>query len=210
MRSPFHTTRCLHRTRWAVLTILSLVVLLQPCRSSPRHPSGQRGGSTGAALSGLTKTDVRFMQGMIAHHVQALEMVELVSDRTGNEAIQRLARRIEVSQKDEIAIMERWLERRGLAVPEGLHHGPLMPGMLTGEELARLAAADGEEFDRLFLEYMIRHHEGALVMVEDLFSGGGGQEVEVFQLASHVDADQRAEIARMREMLNILIQEGNE
>lgn len=154
--------------------------------------------------------DVRFVQGMIPHHAQALTMTGLVRDRTGNEAMHRLAGRIEVSQRDEIAIMERWLERRGLGLPEGHPHGPLMPGMLTEEELGRLAAATGEEFDRLFLELMIRHHEGALVMVADLFSSGGGQEVEIFQFASHVDADQRAEIARMRAMLNVLIEEDNE
>lgn len=85
-----------------------------------------------------------------------------------------------------------------------------MPGMLTDEELARLAAATGAEFERLFLELMIRHHEGALIMVADLFSSGGGQEAEIFQLASHVDADQRAEIARMRGMLNTRSQEDGE
>ncbi|MGH7573168.1 MAG: DUF305 domain-containing protein [Gemmatimonadota bacterium] len=210
MRPHLHTTRCLHPTRWAVLSILSLVVLLQACRSSPRHPSGQQGGSTGAALSGLTKTDVRFMQEMIVHHAQALAMTDLVADRTDSEALQKLARRIEVSQKDEIAMMERWLDASGESAPERHHHDPLMPGMLTEEELVRLAAATGDEFDRLFLEYMIRHHEGALVMVADLFSGGGGQEAEVFRIASNVDADQRAEIARMRGMLTTPSQEGNE
>jgi uncharacterized protein (DUF305 family) len=164
----------------------------------------------GAGRQNYTEEDVRFVQAMIPHHAQALTMTDLVPDRTGNETMHRLARRIEVSQKVEIAIMERWLERRGETVPEGHHHGPLMPGMLTEEELARLAAATGDQFDRLFLEFMIRHHEGALVMVADLFSAGGGQEAEIFQFASHVDADQRAEIARMREMLNILIQEGNQ
>jgi len=166
---------------------------------------------TGAAgRQGYTGEDVRFVQAMIPHHAQALTMADLVPDRTDNEAMHRLARRIEVSQKDEIAIMERWIERRGETMAEGHHHSPLMPGMLTEEELARLGAATGDEFDRLFLELMIRHHEGALVMVADLFSAGGGQEAEIFQFASHVDADQRAEVARMREMLNILIQEGNE
>lgn len=181
-------------------------VLLSPAACAAR-PSGV---SSGPTLRGPAEADVRFVQGMIPHHAQALEMTALVSDRTDSEAVHRLARRIEVSQRDEIAIMERWLERRGESLPEGHHHGPLMPGMLTEEELARLADATGDEFDRLLLEFMIRHHEGALVMVADLFSSGGGQEAEIFQFASHVDADQRAEIARMREMLNVLIQEGNE
>ena len=147
---------------------------------------------------------------MIVHHAQALVMTDLVPDRSENESMRRLAGRVEVSQRDEIAVMERWLERRREAVSMGDHHGSLMPGMLTEEELARLAAANGEEFDRLFLELMIRHHEGALVMVADLFSNGGGQEAEIFRLASNVDADQRAEIARMRAMLNSRFQEGDE
>lgn len=149
------------------------------------------------------------MQGMITHHGQALVMTDLVAERTASEDIRRLARRIDVSQVDEIARMRRWLERRALAVPKGHAHAPLMPGMLTAEELDRLAGATGAEFDRLFLEFMIRHHEGALVMVANLFStDGGGQEAEIFQFASHVDADQRAEIARMRDMLSILSKGG--
>ena len=159
-----------------------------------------------------TQADVRFMQGMIGHHAQALEMTSLVPPRTSSENIRLLAERIEVSQKDEIAMMRRWLEQRGEEVPspnahQG-HHGAgsqheHMPGMLTPDELARLASATGAEFDRLFLELMIRHHEGALIMVKDLFaSEGAGQEVDVFRIASEVEADQNAEIARMRRMLN--------
>jgi uncharacterized protein (DUF305 family) len=172
--------------------------------------AGKTAASTGSNPRDHVEADLRFVLSMIPHHAQALTMTDLVPGRTDNEALHRLARRIEISQKDEIRIMERWLERRGEAVPEGHHHGPLMPGMLTQEELGRLTQATGSEFDRLFLELMIRHHEGALVMVADLFSGGGGQEAEVFQLASHVDADQHAEIARMRAMLNNPLQEGNE
>lgn len=169
----------------------------QPVQSSPAGPGG------------YSEADVRFVQGMMAHHAQALEMTGLVPGRTSSEAMNRLARRIEVSQKDELALMERWLERRGETVTAGHHHGSLMPGMLTDAELARLASATGDEFERLFLDLMVRHHEGALVMVADLFSSGGGQEAEIFQLASHVDADQRAEIARMRGMLNSRSQEDN-
>lgn len=151
------------------------------------------------------------MQGMIAHHAQALVMTDLIPARTGSEVIRTLGRRIEVSQKDEIARMRHWLEARGEAVPEGHSHGALMPGMLTDEDLARLAGATGAEFDRLFLEYMIRHHEGALVMVADLFSTEGAElGPEIFQLASHVDADQRAEIARMRGMLTTSRQGGTD
>jgi uncharacterized protein (DUF305 family) len=179
-----------------------------------------------------TEADVHFMQGMIAHHAQALEMTALVADGNARDDVRLLARRIEMAQADEIELMQRWLRVRGLDVPEirptqahgahhqhhaghGQHHAGhgqhhpgehdhLMPGMLTAEELARLGQARGAEFDRLFLEFMIRHHEGALVMVADLFAGGGGQEGEIFQFASHVDSDQRIEIARMRRMASQL------
>lgn len=158
---------------------------------------------------GYSEADVRFMQGMIPHHAQALEMTALIADRTGNPSIRRLAQRIDISQTDEIARMQRWLETRGETVPGDHHHRELMPGMLTEEEMARLSAASGAEFDRLFLELMIQHHEGALVMVDELFStDGAGQETEIFLFASHVDSDQRAEIARMRGMLDATSPEG--
>jgi uncharacterized protein (DUF305 family) len=159
--------------------------------------------------NGYTEADVRFMRGMIPHHAQALNMTGLVAERTTNEDIRRLAHRIEISQRDEIARMRRWLEARGELVPGEHHRGPLMPGMLTEEEMAQLSAARGSEFDRLFLELMIHHHEGALVMVDDLFTtDGAGQEAEIFLFASHVDSDQRAEIARMRGMLNSTTSQG--
>lgn len=158
---------------------------------------------------GYSEADVRFMQGMIPHHAQALEMTALIADRTGNPSIRRLAQRIDISQTDEIARMRRWLETRGETVPGDHHHSELMPGMLTEEDMARLSAASGAEFDRLFLELMIQHHEGALVMVDELFStDGAGQETEIFLFASHVDSDQRAEIARMRGMLDATSSEG--
>lgn len=183
------------------------ILLLSPaaCGSAARQP----GGSTGAALSGTVLADVLFARGMIPHHAQALVMTDLVDERTENETIRRLAGRIEVSQRDEIALLERWLERCGETAPAGHAHGHLMPGMLTEGELSALGEAMGAEFDRLFLELMIRHHEGALVMVADLFSSGGGQEPELFRIASDIDADQRAEIARMRRILSTLRQEGN-
>jgi uncharacterized protein (DUF305 family) len=149
-----------------------------------------------------TAADVRFMQGMIGHHAQALEMTALVPSRTTTEEIRTLAMRIEISQADEIKMMQEWLRDRGQAVPDPhAHHmagATLMPGMLTQEEMARLSAANGAEFDRLFLELMIKHHAGALAMVEELFSqSGAGQEAEIFAFASDVDADQRMEIQRM-------------
>jgi uncharacterized protein (DUF305 family) len=153
-----------------------------------------------------TAADVRFMQGMIGHHAQALEMTDLLLSRSRREDMRLLARRIEVSQADEIKMMQDWLKSRGQDVPgEHAHHAPgapLMPGMLTVEEMGRLSAAQGAEFDRLFLEFMIKHHEGALIMVEQLFAtAGAGQEAEIFAFAADVDADQRMEIERMGAML---------
>ncbi|MCA1651450.1 MAG: DUF305 domain-containing protein [Acidobacteria bacterium] len=153
-----------------------------------------------------TPADVRFMQGMIGHHAQALEMTALVAARSSSDELRKLALRIEVSQADEIKMMQDWLKRRGQALPDphALHaHGAtLMPGMLTSEEMGRLADAKGAEFDRLFLEGMIKHHDGALIMVKELFSNpGAGQESEIFAFASDVDADQRMEIDRMGAML---------
>lgn len=152
--------------------------------------------------------DTLFMQGMIGHHAQAIEMVALVASRTRNPDLERMALRIDVSQRDEMQMMREWLERRGEPLPDPhAHHQAhgLMPGMLTADQMARLAAAEGPTFDRLFLEGMIQHHEGALTMVKQLFaSPGGGQEPEMFDFASDVEADQAMEIARMRAMLKEL------
>jgi uncharacterized protein (DUF305 family) len=146
------------------------------------------------------------MQGMIAHHAQALEMCALLPPRTSREDMLLLAKRIELSQADEIAMMRGWLETRGEDAPDAhahhAHGATLMPGMLTPEEMKRLEAAQGPEFDRLFLEFMIKHHDGALVMVMELFSAdGAGEEPEIFAFASDVDSDQRVEIDRMSAML---------
>ncbi|HYH33781.1 MAG TPA: DUF305 domain-containing protein [Nocardioides sp.] len=158
-----------------------------------------------------TAADVMFVQMMIPHHQRALEMTAMVEERTASERLPLLAERIEVSQTDEIAQLETWLADRGEPVSgDHSHHGDhggdgghagLMPGMLTQAELATLRAADGRRFDRLFLQYMIRHHEGAVGMVEDLFAEGGGQESQVFQLASGIESDQLVEISRMEQML---------
>lgn len=150
--------------------------------------------------------DVKFMQGMIGHHAQALEMVALVPTHTGNADLKKLALRIDLSQADEIRMMQRWLEVRGQHIPDlnamHMHGATLMPGMLTPDEMKQLAAARGDEFDRLFLEGMIKHHGGALTMVETLFAEpGAGQDSEIFAFASDVEADQRMEIDRMGAML---------
>lgn len=171
-----------------------------------------------------TAADVRFMQGMIGHHAQAIAMAALIPTRSSRQDIRMLGQRITVSQKDEIAMMQQWLRDRHQQVP-GLDAQPgghtmagnsmnmpgmamsdtLMPGMLTSEQLAELAKTTGNEFDKLFLADMIRHHEGALVMVKSLLgTTGSGQEAEVFRFASEVDSDQRAEIARMNALLDML------
>ncbi|MEQ8329779.1 MAG: DUF305 domain-containing protein [Longimicrobiales bacterium] len=163
-----------------------------------------------------TEADARFMQMMIPHHAQALEMTALVRRHATTEAVRQMALRMEISQRDEIALMERWLRERDQDVPEweahmghGMAHAmggdgeALMPGMLTPAQMEELRNARGRDFDRLFLRYMIQHHEGARVMVRDLFMArGGGQESEIFQFASHVDADQTAEIQRMQGLLD--------
>ena len=162
-----------------------------------------------------TDADVKFMQGMIGHHTQAVEMVELLKTRSSSEDMKKLGLRIELSQEDEIKMMQHWLQARGQEVPgphamhmAGAH---LMPGMLTPEEMTQLAAAKGTEFDRLFLEGMIKHHGGALTMVQELFATpGAGQEVEIFSFASDVDSDQRMEIDRMGAMLNAIAKERQE
>jgi uncharacterized protein (DUF305 family) len=152
---------------------------------------------------GHTEADAAFVVNMIPHHQQALAMTALVEERTASRQVPKLAERIEVSQTDEIVQLEGWLTERGESLPDGHshHHGELMPGMLTEEELAHLETAQGRRFDRLFLNYMIRHHQGAVLMVGQLLAGGGGQETEVFQLAQHIESDQLVEISRMKRML---------
>jgi uncharacterized protein (DUF305 family) len=157
-------------------------------------------------LPSHTDADVSFMQGMILHHEQALDMTALVPDRTAREDVPLLARRLEVSQLDEIERMEAWLESRGEdATDHDAHaHSSHLPGMLTAEQLAALGAASGRRFDRLFLRSMIRHHEGAIAMVEQLQEDGGGQEPEISTFTNHVVADQGVEISRMSTLLSEL------
>jgi uncharacterized protein (DUF305 family) len=153
------------------------------------------------------------MQGMIQHHAQALLMTSLVPTRTDSRDLPLLARRMEISQEDEIRQMRGWLEERGEEAPalhrvHGHAHGPrageLMPGMATEADLKRLRAARGQAFDRLFLELMIHHHQGALTMVRELDLSGGGLEPNVGAFARHVEADQAIEIARMEDLLRRL------
>jgi uncharacterized protein (DUF305 family) len=180
--------------------------------------------ATGSAQNAprYTAADVHFMQGMIGHHAQAVAMAALIPTRTTRQDIRMLGQRIAVSQKDEIAMMRTWLKDRHQELPgSDPHHDhdamaghsmpgmtmsdTLMPGMLTSDQLAELAKTSGGEFDKLFLKDMIRHHEGALVMVANLLgTTGSAQEAEVFRFASEVDSDQRAEIGRMNALLDTM------
>jgi uncharacterized protein (DUF305 family) len=163
-----------------------------------------------------TAADVRFMQGMIGHHAQAVVMAEMAPSHGASSQVALFCRKILRSQADEIELMQGWLRDRGERAPDpkdphaGMDmsmpgHVMLMPGMLTADQLAELDRARGAAFDRLFLTYMIQHHEGALTMVAALFdSPGAGQTPEIFGFATGVDADQRAEIARMQAMLTTI------
>jgi uncharacterized protein (DUF305 family) len=208
-----------------VLAAATMMASVAGCRAAARPPVSQpaqpatsptlpRPDTSPSALprarSGYTAADVAFVQGMIHHHAQALAMTSLVPARTSREDMRLLAERIEVSQKDEIAAMQRWLASRGETAPDPdpmhVQHGagssPHMPGMLTPEEMTQLASAKGMAFDQAFLTFMIRHHEGALTMVKELFATpGAAQDAQLFEFASEVDADQRAEIARIRALL---------
>ena len=157
--------------------------------------------------------DVRFMSGMIDHHAQAILMAGWAPSHGASASVRALCERIVVGQRDEIVMMQGWLRDRGLEVPDatsmrhkmkmnGMTHEMLMPGMLSDEEMAALDKARGPEFDRLFLEGMIRHHQGAIDMVDVLFKAyGAAQDETVYKFASDVYADQSIEIDKMHEML---------
>jgi uncharacterized protein (DUF305 family) len=185
-------------------------VIVQP--GAPGEPSRTLPPSTRAALPPRSQADVEFMQGMIMHHSQAVEMIALMASHTENKDLRLLGARISRSQSDEIKFMRRWLAARGepvsMALPEmrGMDSShqkmALMPGMLTGKQMESLRNAKGAEFDRLFLTGMIQHHNGALTMVKELFdTAGAGQDAELFNLATDADNTQRAEIKIMQTML---------
>ena len=181
-------------------------VVVQP--GAPGQPTKTLPSSTRAKLPPTSPADVKFMQDMIMHHAQAVEMTALIESHTQNKALRSLGARISSSQSDEINFMKRWLAIRGEPIaptmPE-MHmsgHEMLMPGMLTAKQMDALKKAKGEEFDQLFLKGMIQHHNGALSMVKDLFdSAGAGQDAELFSFATDVDNGQRAEIKVMENML---------
>ncbi|GGI45379.1 uncharacterized protein (DUF305 family) [Agromyces flavus] len=172
---------------------------------APGEPNRTLSPDEAAAVEGPEHTDddVAFMQMMVVHHDQAITMTGWVDDRTQDRDIRLLAERMRLSQEAEIEFIAGWLQDRGapLRGDHADHAGGAMPGMLAEDQLERLEASSGEEFERLFLEYMIQHHAGALEMVADLWSAGGGQEVEIGRFARDVEGDQGIEITRMQAML---------
>jgi len=210
------------RPRSFAALLPAALMLLGACASAARSssdsgptisPTGKSPAEIARADSGrppYTKADVEFISGMIGHHAQAILMAGWAPSHGANSSVQGLSERILVAQRDEIAFMQRWLRERRETVPDastehmmmpGMQH-KLMPGMLTPEQLIQLDKARGPDFDRLFLEFMIQHHEGALTMVDTLFaSHGAGQDEDVFKFAVEVHADQMTEINRMGVML---------
>jgi uncharacterized protein (DUF305 family) len=185
-------------------------VVVQP--GAPGKPSRTLPPSTKGTPPKWSKADVEFMQGMIMHHAQAVEMTALIASHTENKDLRSLGAKISSSQSDEIKLMQRWLAARGEPISMAMPGMPnmntsgqpmaLMPGMLSPEQMEALRNAKGAEFDRLFLTGMIQHHNGALIMVKDLFdTAGAGQDADIFNFATDADNTQRAEIKIMQSML---------
>ncbi len=179
--------------------------IIQPGAPGQANRTISREAATDLSRVQATPADIKFMQGMIGHHAQAIEMTALINERTARDDMKMLGQRIAVSQADEMDMMKAWLRARGQEIPsEHAHHTHegFMPGMLTAEQMAELAAAKGPAFDELFLKGMIQHHGGAITMVDELFkTPGAGQEGDINAFAADVDSDQRMEIDRMRAML---------
>jgi uncharacterized protein (DUF305 family) len=191
---------------------LCAVVWAAGCGSAP--PKGLHATPPTLGRLPYSDADVDFMTGMIPHHAQAVIMAGWAPTHGARRDVAVLCERIVVGQRDEIHLMQNWLRDRGLPVPDehstrmhmkmegGMEHDMLMPGMLTDDEMAALDKARGAEFDRLFLEGMIKHHQGAIDMVDVLFKAyGGAQDEIVFKFANDVYADQSTEIDRMKQML---------
>jgi len=185
-------------------------VVVQP--GAPGMPSQTLPASARPTLPQPSQADIEFMQGMIMHHSQAVEMTALIASHTENKDVRSLGAKISSSQSDEIRFMQRWLATRGQSTSMEMpgmpgmdmsgHPMALMPGMLSPQQMDALRKAKGAEFDHLFLTGMIQHHGGALVMVKDLFdTAGAGQDAELFNFVTDVDSGQRAEIRIMQNML---------
>jgi uncharacterized protein (DUF305 family) len=187
-----------------------------PARPANVTPPGAIPQTAGAQVRRANPADVEFMSGMIHHHAQAIVMAKWSATHGASERIQILSQRIIVSQTDEIKMMQQWLREKGEPAPEpsptgqkmmmgGVEHDMLMPGMLTPEQMSQLDRARGPEFDRLFLTFMIQHHEGALTMVDELHSRPGGAVDDfIYKIASDTFADQGSEIDRMQKMLDAM------
>jgi uncharacterized protein (DUF305 family) len=185
-------------------------VIVQP--GAPGTPSKRLPSDTTGKLPERSAADTAFMQGMIMHHAQAVEMTALIESHTENQHVRAFGARISRSQSDEMRFMKRWLIARGESVSMSMPGMPdmdqsgkpmqAMPGMLTPEQMTALRQANGAEFNRLFLTGMIQHHNGALVMVKQLFeTAGAGQDADIFEFATDADNTQRAEIRIMQDML---------
>jgi uncharacterized protein (DUF305 family) len=195
---------------------LAQAPIIQP--GAPGMPSKALPASTTARIPPQSRADVDFMQGMIMHHSQAVEMTALIASHTQNKDVQKLGDRISRSQSDEIGFMKRWLVARGLPISMAMpgmpgmdmsgNPMPSMPGMLTPDQMNALRQARDAEFDRLFLTGMIQHHNGALIMVKELFNApGAGQDADIFNFATDADNTQRAEIRIMQNMLEKMTKE---
>ena len=188
-----------------------------PAAGRPGDLAGIAKAKADSAQRPYTEADVRFMSGMISHHAQAIVMARWAPSHGAGTAVRTLCERIINAQTDEITIMQLWLRDRQQPVPEvspagmkmtmgGMEHVMLMPGMLSEAQMEQLDQARGAEFDRLFLGFMIQHHQGAVTMVKELLgSFGAGQDQTVFKFASDVNVDQTTEIARMQKMLVAVI-----
>jgi uncharacterized protein (DUF305 family) len=208
-------------TAAALVCLLSLTVAAQQAEppppvvvqpGAPGQPTRSLPSSTRAVLPPYSPADVQFMQHMIVHHAQAVEMTALIESHTRNKNVIALGERISRSQADEMKFMKRWLTVRGQPTSPPAHtmhdgmdmssHQMLMPGMLSAKQMDALKKAKDGEFDHLFLTGMIQHHNGALMMVKDLFdTAGAGQDAELFNFATDVESGQRAEIKIMQTML---------
>ncbi len=209
------------RRHWAPLLLAGAAACSQAAhppgtpapQSRPSPAPSAAAAQADSVRRAYTAADVAFMSHMIAHHAQAIAMAGWAPTHAASPSVDRLAERIVNAQQDEIATMQRWLRARNLPVPEpdpagmrmkmdGVEHVMLMPGMLTPDQMKQLGAAQGPEFDRLFLTFMIQHHQGALTMVQQLFgTAGAAQEQTIFKFASDVNVDQTTEVARMQRML---------
>jgi uncharacterized protein (DUF305 family) len=206
MRLPIHAL-----VAWACLAVGPVVAAGGSAQS--QTPPTVHQTPPGLGQFPYSDADVEFMSGMIPHHAQAVIMAGWAPTHGARKDVAILCERILVGQRDEIATMQQWLRDRGRVVPDatatrhrmtmnGVEHDMLMPGMMSDEQMAALDKAHGPEFDRLFLEGMIRHHQGAIDMVDKLFkSYGAAQDEVIYRFASDVYADQSTEIARMQKML---------